>query len=82
MSPKLQRLSGDEVISIFKQFGFEVISQRGSHVKIRRITESGEKQTLTIPSHKELDTGTVKAIYRQASRFISTEILHPYFYSD
>lgn len=31
--PKLKKLSGKEVISILNLFGFEVINQRGSHVK-------------------------------------------------
>lgn len=35
--PKLRRLSGDEVIAILGQFGFQVQAQRGSHVKLRRL---------------------------------------------
>ncbi len=41
----------------------------------------GEKQTLTIPNHTELDTGTLKAILRQSSRFIPEQELAPHFYS-
>ena len=55
MSPKLKRLSGAEVVAILRSFGFEVHSQRGSHVKVRRTVPGGEKQTLTIPRHSELD---------------------------
>lgn len=58
--PKLKKLSGKEVISILNQFGFEVIDQRGSHVKLRR-TKDNFKQTLLIPNHKEIDTGTLRA---------------------
>ena len=39
-------------------------------------------QTLTVPAHQELDTGTCRAILRQAGRFISEAELRPYFYSD
>ncbi|WP_420886072.1 hypothetical protein [Candidatus Brocadia sinica] len=42
---------------------------------------AGDKQTLTIPSHDELDVGTLRAIVRQASRYIPEEQLKPYFYS-
>ena len=77
--PKLKRLSGAEVINILKQFGFEVYSQRGSHVKLRRISRSG-KETLTIPNHRQLDTGTCRAIYRQACRYIPESDLFRYFY--
>ncbi len=82
MSPKLRRLSGPEVVIILRSFGFEVISQKGSHAKLRRFTGSGDKQTLTIPIHDELDTGTLRAIMRQAGRYISEEELRPHFISD
>jgi hypothetical protein len=42
----------------------------------------GTRQTLTIPNHRELDTGTLKAIYRQALRYVGDEELRPHFYSD
>ncbi len=82
MSPKLKRLSGPEVLAIFHGFGFETHSQRGSHVKLRRITVTGEKQTLTIPIHVELDAGTLRVIIRQASRYIPESELRPPFYTD
>ncbi len=77
---KLRVLSGKEVIKILAKFGFEVVSQRGSHIKLRRILPDGTKQTLTVPLHDELDKGTLKAIIRQASRYIPEEELKPYFY--
>lgn len=81
MSPKLKRLSGKEVISILNKFGFTSHSQKGSHVKLRRISTAGAKQTLTVPIHDELDLGTLRVIIRQASRYIPEEQLRPYFYS-
>ena len=78
--PKLRVLSGKEVVKILSKFGFEVVSQRGSHVKLRRILPNGAKQTLTVPFHDELDKGTLKAIFRQASRYIPEDKLRDYFY--
>jgi predicted RNA binding protein YcfA (HicA-like mRNA interferase family) len=52
--PKLKRLSGVEVIEILCQFGFAIYSQKGSHVKLRRIGIDGN-ETLTIPNHRELE---------------------------
>ena len=80
--PKLRRLSGLEVVSIFQRFGFSIVSQRGSHVKLRRVNQAGEKQTLTVPNHHQLDTGTCHAIFRQARRYISSDELRPLFYTD
>lgn len=79
---KLRVLSGKEIVRIFSQFGFQAIFQRGSHVKLRRILPDGTKQTLTIPLHRELDKGTLKAIFRQALRFIPEKKLKPLFYKE
>jgi predicted RNA binding protein YcfA (HicA-like mRNA interferase family) len=79
--PKLRCLSGAEVIHILKCFGFIIHAQTGSHVKLKRIGPYGQKQILTIPNHRELDTGTLRAIFRQASQYIPDEELRPHFYS-
>lgn len=78
--PRPKPLSGKKVIDVFSSFGFEIASGRGSHVKLRRITVDGGKQTLTIPNHAELDKGTIRAIYRQALRYIPEYELMPHFY--
>ena len=78
--PEPKRLSGDELLSILTSFGFTVHSQHGSHVKLRRMAAAGQRQTLTIPRHKELDAGTVRAIFRQASRYIPEDELRPLFF--
>ncbi len=82
MSPSLRRLSGAEVLHILQGFGFEVHSQRGSHAKLRRLGPSGDRQTLTIPLHAELDKGTLRAILRQAARFIPEAELRAFFFTD
>ena len=79
--PKLKVLSGEEVINGLGRFGFVVIKQRGSHVKLQRVL-GGLKQTLTIVNHDEMDKGTLKAIYNQASRYILESDLREYFYTD
>ena len=78
--PSLRRMSGREVLAVLQSCGFEVESQRGSHMKLRRIGPNGERQMLTVPNHAELDTGTLRAIIRQAARYIALEELHRYFY--
>ena len=77
--PRLKVLSGEDVIKILESFNFVVVAQKGSHVKLRRKT-SQIVQTLTIPNHEELDRGTLRAIFNQASRYISETELAPHFY--
>jgi predicted RNA binding protein YcfA (HicA-like mRNA interferase family) len=80
MSPKLRRLNGSKVVAILGKFGFSVASQKGSHAKLKRIGPMGDKQILTVPLHEELDIGTVHAVMKQASRFISEDQLKPFFF--
>ncbi len=80
--PKLRRLSGDEVLAILSRLGFQIHAQRGSHVKLRRLSSTGDQQTLTIPRHRELDRGTLHAILRQVARYVPEEHLRSHFYTD
>jgi len=79
--PKLRVLSGDEVIQIFVGFGFTLVSQKGSHAKLKRVSAEGESQTLIVPLHRELDRATLRAIFNQACRYVPSEQLGPYFYT-
>ena len=80
--PKLRTLSGGDLLRIFAQFGFTKYSQRGSHIKLRRVSPSGMHETLTIVAHREVDKGTLQAIFRQALRYIPQAELVPYFFAD
>ena len=73
MSPRLRRMSAREVLRALTSFGFEVVSTRGSHVKLRRVSKDSVLQILTLPLHRELAPGTLRAIYRQACRYILDE---------
>jgi predicted RNA binding protein YcfA (HicA-like mRNA interferase family) len=80
--PKLRRLSGREALAVLGRFGFERVSRRGSHVKLARVGPAGERQVLTVPDHATMDLGTIRAIFRQASRFIPADQLRVFFYDD
>ena len=80
--PKMRTLSRTEVITILGEFGFRPVSQRGSHLKLRRVLEDGSTQALTVPNHKEIDRGTLQAIFRQASRFIPESELRRVFFTE
>ena len=82
MTPRLKTLGGREIVRALGTVGFEVDRTRGSHATLSRRTATGEKQTLTVPLHKELAPGTLRAIYRQALKFVPAEVLSPLFFRD
>jgi len=56
-------LSGQEVVLVFKLFGWSVARQRGSHIVM---TKENEIITLSIPDHKEVARGTLHSLIRSA----------------
>jgi predicted RNA binding protein YcfA (HicA-like mRNA interferase family) len=61
---ELPVISGREAVRAFGKAGYETDRQRGSHI-IMRQPESPHRR-LTIPDHKELKKGTLRALIRQA----------------
>lgn len=75
-------MSAREVLRALGNFGFAVLKIGGGHAKLRRILPSGEHQTLTVPIHRELAPGTLRAILRQALRYIPESDLRPWFFHE
>ena len=59
---KLPVISGAECIKALEKAGFIIYRQRGSHIIMVRQTPPAQT---SIPNHKELDRGTLRAIIRQ-----------------
>ena len=59
--PKLPRISGAEAVRALQRLGFEIARQRGSHIVMRR-GASG----CVVPNHREIKTGTLAGVLRQA----------------
>lgn len=78
--PRLRRLSGQAIVSALVAAGFSRVSQRGSHVKLVRVSPKSERQVLVVPLHADLAPGTVRAIARQAGRFLSPAAIAAIFY--
>lgn len=62
--PKLY--SAKEVIKALKRAGFQKVSQKGSHIKMRGFWRE-KLQTVIVPNHKQIAFGTFKSILNQAS---------------
>lgn len=60
---KLGNISGKEAVKVFQRDGWQVIGQVGSHVVM---SKPGVRVNLSIPQHKELSVGTLRALIRHA----------------
>jgi predicted RNA binding protein YcfA (HicA-like mRNA interferase family) len=62
MSHKLPVVSGKQLLKALMKIGYYVRDRESSHMHLRHAT----KPPLTIPDHKEIARGTLRAIIRQA----------------
>ena len=58
---KLPRVSGAEAVRALEDLGFVVARQRGSHIVMRRGSVG-----CVVPKHRELKTGTLVGVLKQA----------------
>jgi predicted RNA binding protein YcfA (HicA-like mRNA interferase family) len=70
---KLPVVSGGQYIKALEKAGFVVYRQRGSHITLVRTDPAAQT---TLPNHKELDRGTLRAIIRQAGLSVDEFISH------
>lgn len=60
----LPRVSGREVVKALRTAGYEQDRQRGSHIIVRQLAYPHRR--ITVPDHKEIAKGTLRAIIREA----------------
>ena len=58
--PELPVVSGDQCISALERIGYREARIKGSHIRMR----CPGCKSVTVPRHRELDRGTLKAILR------------------
>ena len=64
--PKPPVVSGDKLIKLLSKQGYEIVRQRGSHVRLREITEMGE-HNITVPRFSGIAKGTFNDILSKVS---------------
>ncbi len=58
---KLGNISGKEAAKAFAKDGWIPVGQVGSHLTM---SKAGQRANLTVPQHKELSMGTLRALIR------------------
>ena len=61
----MKPLSFREVRRKLEKAGFVQVGQTGSHIKFAKVTDEGTR-TATVPRHREVASGTLRSILRQA----------------
>ena len=59
-------VSGKHLIKAMNKLGYDVVSQRGSHVKLKKVTVAGT-HSITVPQHDEVAKGTLTDILNKVS---------------
>jgi predicted RNA binding protein YcfA (HicA-like mRNA interferase family) len=65
VNPKLPVVSGCEAIKAFERIGYQVVRQRGSHIRLRDESDP-DHRPLTVPDHKTLKPGLLRKLLRDA----------------
>lgn len=60
---RLTNISGKEAVKAFARAGWQEVGQVGSHLVM---SKAGVRANLSIPQHKELSVGTLRALIRHA----------------
>lgn len=61
---KLPLVSGADVVRAFGRIGYDVDHQTGGHIILRH--RDPPHRRLSVPNHKELAKGTLRALIREA----------------
>ncbi|SEO93173.1 Predicted RNA binding protein YcfA, dsRBD-like fold, HicA-like mRNA interferase family [Mucilaginibacter gossypiicola] len=67
MSPKAPRdVSGKTLIKVLSKYGYEVVRQTGSHIRLSIVLNDRVKN-ITIPNHDPIKLGTLMSIINDVS---------------
>jgi len=64
--PRLPQVSGQNLVRLLHSLGYETVRQRGSHIRLRKVTGLGE-HNITVPNHKTIAKGTLNDILTRVS---------------
>ena len=64
--PRLPQVSGAALVKLLLSLGYQVIRQKGSHIRLRRVNALGE-HNVTVPNHDTVAKGTLNDILTRVS---------------
>jgi predicted RNA binding protein YcfA (HicA-like mRNA interferase family) len=71
MSPRTPRdVSGKDIVKMLTRYGYDVIRQSGSHIRMSITTKDGVRN-ITIPNHGSIRLGTLMSIVTEVSEHLN-----------
>ena len=64
-----RNLSAQDLIKILSKYGYQIVRQKGSHIRLIRTSDKGD-YPITMPNHDPLKIGTLSAIINDVSEHI------------
>ncbi len=70
---KLPRdLDGEDLAQLLSRYGYKVVRQTGSHMRLVSIFKGAEHR-ITIPRHHPLRVGTLSRIFTEVARYLEVD---------
>jgi len=74
MSPRTPRdVSGKDLVKVLSKYGYEVVRQNGSHIRMSITTNDGVR-SITVPNHDAIRLGTLMSIINEVSAHLKLDI--------
>ncbi len=65
-------MGGEELAGLLRKYGYRVIRQTGSHMRLSTIYK-GTEHNITIPRHKLLKIGTLSSILNEVAAYLEID---------
>ncbi|MCL4523582.1 MAG: type II toxin-antitoxin system HicA family toxin [Acidobacteria bacterium] len=66
-------LSGKDLAHALRRYGYEIVRQEGSHLRLTSIFKGAEHH-ISIPDHRQLRIGTLHKVLRLISIYLELDI--------
>lgn len=66
-------LSGEDLAQALRRYGYEIVRQEGSHLRLTSVLK-GTEHHITIPDHHQLRIGTLHKILRLVAIYLEMNI--------
>jgi len=67
-------VDANELITLLKRYGYVIIRQTGSHIRLSKELPAGDEHNITVPNHRPIKIGTLQSIVTQVCKLNNLNI--------